>query len=153
DAQAKRDADRKAPQEAQAKRDADRKAQQEADAKRDAENKAKEDAEAAKRAQQDEKRQQARDKQALVGKFSGEIQRKITNNWRGASSDSRASARITMDASGRVLSVIITKSSGDPQADAQLKAAIERSSPLPVPDDADVFRDNFRSLTLNFRSE
>ena len=58
-----------------------------------------------------------------------------------------------MDASGRVLSVIITKSSGDPQADAQLKAAIERSSPLPVPDDADVFRDNFRSLTLNFRSE
>ncbi|MEC7119964.1 MAG: cell envelope integrity protein TolA [Pseudomonadota bacterium] len=165
EAQAKRDADRKAQQEAKAKADAERKAQQEAKAKADAERKAQQEAkakadaeraeaEAAKRAEQAERQRRAQEVKALIGRFSDQIGSKVRSNWRGAQDSSfRASARITMNASGQVLSVVITKSSGDAQADAQLRAAIERSSPLPVPDDAEVFQQHFRSFTLNFRSE
>ena len=73
-------------------------------------------------------------------------------NWRVPSNDDlKATVRITMNSDGRVLSVLITKSSGDDAFDASIKAAIERSSPLPVPDDDALFQKEFRSAVFTFR--
>lgn len=91
---------------------------------------------------------------AIVGNYSAQIYSKIRRNWRGAPNDSfRASARIAMSESGDVLSVVITKSSGNMEDDAQIRTAIERSSPLPVPKDAEVFQKYFRLISLHFKSE
>ncbi len=51
---------------------------------------------------------------------------------------------------GIVLSVDIIKGSGNSQLDHSATSAIMKSSPLPVPDDRNLF-DNFRALRLTFR--
>jgi colicin import membrane protein len=73
-------------------------------------------------------------------------------NWRVPSNDNlSAKVRITLNPRGEVLSVLITQSSGDDAFDASLKAAIERSSPLPIPDDAELAQKQFRTITFTFK--
>jgi len=52
---------------------------------------------------------------------------------------------------GEVLSATLKKSSGHAAYDAAVERAINRASPLPVPNDTDLFQENFRELNLVFR--
>jgi colicin import membrane protein len=66
--------------------------------------------------------------------------------------------RISMLPGGEVAGVMVTKGSGDSAFDASARAAVEeaarrRGGRLPVPDDAVLFSQNFRSLLMNFRPE
>ena len=52
---------------------------------------------------------------------------------------------------GEVLSANLKKSSGNPAYDAAVERAIMAAQPLPVPNDTDMFQENFRELPLVFR--
>ena len=52
---------------------------------------------------------------------------------------------------GEVLSANLKKSSGNPAYDAAVERAIAAAQPLPVPNDTDLFQENFRELNLVFR--
>ena len=54
---------------------------------------------------------------------------------------------------GTILSQRLLKSSGNPAFDASVKEAVERASPLPVPSDVMLFRENFRVFSLNYNTE
>ncbi len=51
---------------------------------------------------------------------------------------------------GEVLSANLKKTSGNPAYDAAVERAINAAQPLPVPDDTDLFQENFRELYLSF---
>ena len=46
-----------------------------------------------------------------------------------------AKARISLTTSGQIASVVITKSSGNDDCDASIRAAIEQAAPYDMPDD------------------
>ena len=52
---------------------------------------------------------------------------------------------------GEVLNANLKKSSGNPAYDAAVERAIMAAQPLPVPNDTDMFQENFRELPLVFR--
>ena len=60
--------------------------------------------------------------------------------------------RIQLAPSGKVLSVSLIKSSGDPVLDRSAQAAIYKASPLPVPSDQAMFN-LFRDISLTVRPE
>lgn len=60
--------------------------------------------------------------------------------------------RIQLVPSGKVLSVSLIKSSGDPVLDRSAQAAIYKASPLPVPSDQAMFN-LFRDISLTVRPE
>lgn len=60
--------------------------------------------------------------------------------------------RIQLAPTGKVLSVSLIKSSGDPVLDRSAQAAIYKASPLPVPSDSKVFN-LFRDISLTVRPQ
>ncbi len=93
---------------------------------------------------------------AQIGEFSQAIHKKIKSQWHrpaGVTGKLTASVRITVLPGGEVASVLVTRSSGNPAFDASVKEAVERASPLPVPSDAMLFRENFRIFALNYNTE
>lgn len=80
------------------------------------------------------------------------IKRKVTQNWNQPSTVSAklsCKLKVSLIASGDVMSVSVLKSSGDPLFDASVERAVYKASPLPVPEDPDVFK-QFRSFTFVF---
>lgn len=98
----------------------------------------------------------AKQQAAQLREFTLAINRKIKSQWRRppqVSGQLSTLMRITLIPGGEVTSVIVTKSSGNEAFDASVKDAVLRASPLPVPADAAVFRDNFRIFSLNYTTE
>lgn len=98
----------------------------------------------------------AKQQAAQLREFTLAINKKIKSQWRRPPQVSGQLAtllRITLIPGGEVSSVIITKSSGNTAFDASVKDAVLRASPLPVPADAALFRDNFRVFALNYTTE
>ena len=98
----------------------------------------------------------AKQQAAQLREFTLAINRKIKSQWRRppqVSGQLSTLMRITLIPGGDVTSVIVTKSSGNEAFDASVKDAVLRASPLPVPADAAVFRDNFRIFSLNYTTE
>ncbi len=93
-------------------------------------------------------------------------QQKLIDDWR-ARIQARVTARIVMppDLKGRpegvyevtvlpggdILEIQLKRSSGVPAYDAAVERAINLSSPLPVPDDSDLFQQYFRKFNFTFK--
>jgi colicin import membrane protein len=94
-------------------------------------------------------RQSARER--LLADYSQRLQSLVERNWllpTGSRSDLSNELLIQLDAEGHVAQVEIARSSGDRAFDRSAVAAVQRASPLPLPNDAalrsDIVRSGFR---------
>jgi colicin import membrane protein len=97
----------------------------------------------------------ALDDQGQIDKFKELIVKAISNKWlipKVADPNLTCKVLVTVGPGGAVMSVEVVKESGDPSLDQSAQAAIMKASPLPVPEDAELF-DKFRSLRLTFRPQ
>lgn len=108
---------------------------------------------------QDQKRvanaQQASQSKGIVDKYKALILQSIGQHWLvPANVDKKRSAvlLIRLAPGGVVLDVQLTKSSGDDALDRSARAAVFKSSPLPVPSEPDAF-DPFRQFLLKVKPE
>lgn len=80
--------------------------------------------------------------QSKAAKYIGLIGLKVSSKWRrppGAARDAYCIVRVRVTPGGRVLSIIVVRSSGDPAFDRATENAIYLAEPLPMPSDASVF--------------
>lgn len=99
--------------------------------------------------------QQSRQSQGEVNKYKALIIQAISENWivpPQANKKLFCELMIRLAPGGMVLDVQVTKSSGDPSLDSSARAAVLKSSPLPVPKDADAF-ESFRQFVLKVKPE
>jgi len=94
---------------------------------------------------------QDRQDQGIIGQFVGRIQVAITREFNTAGLPTGLSCilQIRMIPGGEVVEARIIKSSGNAVFDERAKLAVERASPLPVPDDQRVFT-KMREIRLTF---
>jgi len=153
DAKRKAEANAKAKADADAKRkaEADAKAKVEADAKRKAEAEADAKAAAAKKAEQEAAQKKAESKK-IASTAKRDFENKIKRAWNIplSSSGQKATARVTLNDSGAVMSVIVNSS--DPDMKASIEAAVRAAAPYPMPDDPDARREA-RSFTSSFTAK
>ena len=93
--------------------------------------------------------------QKQVDKYKALILQAISQQWiipDAAKKDEQGELLVNLAPGGVVLSVEITKSSGDPALDRSAQIAVQKASPLPVPNDPALF-DGFRQITLTVRPE
>jgi len=77
-----------------------------------------------------------------AAKYLDRIGLKVSSKWQrppGSARDAYCILRVRIAPGGRVLSVSIVRSSGDPVFDQATENAIYLADPLPVPNDAEVF--------------
>lgn len=94
--------------------------------------------------------------QATIDRYSGLITHRVESKWNrplSARGGMVVTLRISILPGGEVANVIPVSSSGDAAFDASAVEAVRRASPLPVPEDANVFRQSFRNFTMKFRPE
>lgn len=98
---------------------------------------------------------QSRMAQGVVDKYKALIVQAISENWivpTQANKKLYSELMIRIAPGGMVLDVQITKSSGDKALDSSARAAVMKSSPLPVPKNANEF-EPFRQFVLKVRPE
>ena len=90
----------------------------------------------------------------LIEKYKRKIYETVKRQWSipPKSDELKAQVRVTLLPDGDVRSILFIKRSGNNAFDASIEAAINKASPLPVPNDPALF-DQFRSLTFNFSSK
>ncbi len=99
--------------------------------------------------------QQSRQAQGVVDKYKALIIQAISEKWLvPPQSNKKLSSEllIRLAPGGMVLSVDVTKSSGDPALDSSARAAVLKASPLPVPSDTGAF-EPFRQFVLKVKPE
>ena len=119
--------------------------------KRDEEMRRKLDAEEKQRAQELSKRQQSD-----IDKYRILIEAKVRQNWNvppSAKEGMSCELLVRLIPSGDVISVQLTKSSGDTVFDRSVENAIHKASPLPVPSAETGLFDVFRDLRFPFTLE
>ena len=85
------------------------------------------------------------------GDYAAKIRSKVRGNIIAeVSGNPEAVFSVVQLPTGEVLTATLTKSSGNAAYDQAVERAILKSSPLPKPDQADVFK---RELTLKFRPQ
>lgn len=97
----------------------------------------------------------SRQSQGIVNKYIALITQSIGENWvvpPQANKKLSSELMIRLDANGNVLSVTVTKSSGDRALDRSASAAVYKASPLPVPKKADEF-EPFKQFVLKVKPE
>lgn len=98
---------------------------------------------------------QSRQASGEVNKYKALIIQAISENWIIPSQANKrlyCELMIRVAPGGLVLDVQVTKSSGDPSLDSSARAAVLKSSPLPVPSDPKAF-DAFRQFVLKVKPE
>jgi colicin import membrane protein len=92
----------------------------------------------------------ARARAKAEGDYVGKIRVKVKGNINdvGVTGNPEAVFEVVQLPTGEVLTVTLKKSSGNKAYDEAVERAIQKSSPLPKPDQADLFQ---RVLTLKFR--
>ena len=90
----------------------------------------------------------------LIEKYKRKIYETVKRQWSipPKSDELKAQVRVTLLPDGDVRSILFIKRSGNNAFDASIEAAINKASPLPVPNDPALFN-QFRSLTFNFSSK
>jgi len=146
---------RKAEQETKRKAEAERKKKAEQEAKRKAEAKAEaarqREAEQALQAQLAEEAAQARAQSAL-SEFIPYIQEKVQNNWLrplGSPAGLSCVIQVTLIPGGEVVGTRVVRSSGNQLFDESVERAVQKASPLPLPDDPALFK-YFREINFKF---
>ena len=137
-----------------AEQDKQRKAEAEREKKAAAEAARREAAEEALQAQLAEETAQARAESAL-SQYIPYIQDKIQRNWlRPAGSPAGLSCLILVKLipGGEVVDAKVVRSSGDPLFDRSVETAVLKASPLPLPEDAAMFK-YFREINFNFNPD
>ncbi len=84
------------------------------------------------------------------------IQAKVNQQWIrpvGSRSGLQCTVRVKLLASGDVMDVQVSQSSGDNVFDRSAENAVRKASPLPVPDDKILFNQQFRTFTFKFKPE
>jgi|GEM_PF-6728508 colicin import membrane protein len=79
--------------------------------------------------------------QSRAAEFMARIGNRISSKWRrppGSPKDAFAVVRVRVTATGRILSVQVVRSSGDPLFDRSIENAVYLAEPLPMPTDPDV---------------
>jgi len=97
---------------------------------------------------------ETRAEQAMA-KFERLIVQRVTRNWirpTGAAGDLNCLVRVRLAAGGEVLAVRVIRSSGNALFDRSVENAVYKASPLPVPDDPELFQ-YIREINLNFDPE
>ncbi len=157
-AKQKAEAERKRKAEEAAKKKAaaekQRKAEQAAKEKAAAEAAAKREAEQALQAQLAEEQAQARAESAL-SQYIPYIQEKIQRNWlrpAGAPAGLSCLILVKLIPGGEVVAAKVVRSSGNPLFDRSVETAVLKASPLPLPDDATMFK-YFREINFNFKPD
>ena len=100
-----------------------------------------------------EERRFAARNSAEMAAYQFAISQKIRRNWAvpaSAGPETKCSVRVTQLPGGDVVGVNIISCNGDDAVRRSVEAAIRRSSPLPEPEDPDLFD---RNLTLNLTLE
>ena len=130
--------------------EADTKAKADAEAKRKADADAKAKADAAQKAQQEAAQKKAEAKR-IASTAKRDFENKIKRAWSTpiGSAGQKATARVTLNDSGAVMSVIVNSS--DPDMKASIEAAVRAAAPYPMPQDPDARREA-RSFTSSFTS-
>jgi colicin import membrane protein len=152
EAERKRQAEEAAKKKAAAEKQ--REAEQAAKEKAAAEAVARREAEQALQAQLAEEQAQARAENAL-SQYIPYIQQKIQRSWlRPAGSPAGLSCLILVKLipGGEVVDAKVVRSSGDPLFDRSVETAVLKASPLPMPDDATMFK-YFREINFNFKPD
>lgn len=91
----------------------------------------------------------------LKEKYMGLIQQTVRANWINQfdpNTNLTVTLKISLDKTGKVLSVSVAQSSGNPAFDRQAILAVQKSSPLPLPPDPNMAKD-FMNLTLPFSNQ
>lgn len=97
----------------------------------------------------------SRQAQGVVNKYKALIVQAISENWLvplQANKSLTSELMIKLAPGGMVLDVQITRSSGDKALDSSARAAVLKSSPLPVPNDPEEF-EPFRQFVLKVKPE
>lgn len=97
----------------------------------------------------------SRQAQGVVNKYKALIIQAISENWLvplQANKSLTSELMIKLAPNGRVVDVQITRGSGDPALDSSARAAVLKSSPLPVPDNPEEF-EPFRQFVLKVKPE
>jgi len=146
---------KKAEQETKRKAEAERKKKAEQEAKRKAEAKAEaarqREAEQALQAQLAEEAAQARAQSAL-SEFIPYIQERVQNNWLrplGSPPGLSCVILVKLIPGGEVVGTRVVRSSGNQLFDESVERAVQKASPLPLPDDPALFK-YFREINFNF---
>ena len=153
EAEAKKKAAAEAKQKAaaEAKQQAEAKQKAAAEAKRKAEEAARREAEAALQAQLKEEAEQRRALSELE-KFIPYIQQKVQSNWNrppGSPPGLVCVVNVRLIPGGEVVGARVVQSSGDPVFDRSVESAVLKASPLPMPNDATLFK-HFREINFKF---
>jgi colicin import membrane protein len=88
-------------------------------------------------------------------KYKAAIRQKVERNWvRPAASRKglQCTVRVRLIPGGEVLEAKVVRSSGDAVFDRSVESAVHKSSPLPLPEDAELF-EHFRDIEFIFRPE
>lgn len=81
------------------------------------------------------------------------IANKVNNSWIRSPYFTRGlkcHLQVKLLPGGTVEDVIVTQSSGDPTFDRSAENAVRKASPLPIPNDGELFNQNFRIFTFEF---
>jgi len=122
-----------------------------ADAQRKAEAAARKQAEAELQAQLAAEAERARAESALA-EYIPYIQERIQRNWLrppGSPAGLSCLVKVRLIPGGDVVSVNVVRSSGDAVFDRSVETAVLKASPLPLPEDAKLFK-HFREINFNF---
>lgn len=84
------------------------------------------------------------------------IQREVFGAWTrpiNATPGLKCAIQVKMLPSGDVMDAVVIQSSGDPIFDRSAESAVRKASPLPVPQDKELFNSNFRVFSFIFKPE
>ncbi|CAG1023439.1 partial Tol-Pal system protein TolA, partial [Patescibacteria group bacterium] len=126
-----------------------KKAKEEAAAKAKAELQAEMEAEAEAEAKEAEQ-------QAEFDAAKRAIMRKVENAWlrpADVAGKLECTIEVKLTSDGTVMSVRITRPSGNEIFDRSAESAVRKASPLPVPKDKDLFNEKFRTFSFRFKPE
>jgi len=90
-----------------------------------------------------------------IDKYKAMIRQKVERNWArppGAEKSLECLVQVRLIQSGEVIQAKVVRSSGNPLFDRSVENAIYKASPLPLPDDKDLFSE-FRELDFQCRPE
>lgn len=110
---------------------------------------------AAMAAEERERQEAERRARALTAaeKYKILIRQKVERNWvppPGTAKDLQCTVKVRLAASGDVLTVAVVRSSGNELFDRSAENAVYKASPLPLPEERDLF-DYFREIEFPFK--